>query len=468
MNIILIASLLSAATFVLHVAASKESLEAGVSVRPPGPNIYLSECVLLQCTVESHCTSVKSYRWYRAKPLAIPNRRHLVSGDSYYISAVTREDADSYWCQAKCQENKTVLFVDVRPVTLSVSERPPSSLSLTPNTRQMLRGEQFTIQCPASETYSSIWKLLHFSPDRSAGTTVVAVQHSLPGGGVPADKSVFVFIAATWNSGLYWCEGPEGRSNAVNITVSCESCETEMLKDKLREEPSGPDRPPVTQCVKGSKGLKMFLKQRLKSESKINHVQCVCPTDGNITLKTPASPVAVGDDVGLYCQYQAGNSTETRFFKNGAEIHTHISASSDRVVVMAIQNVTQDDEGFYKCASHDRKMQSPESWLSVRPDRGQAFEGNLTSSEETPDSTSDTWKWITLSFGILFLFLVPLTVWLVYHYRYQMFCTRICWSLYKQEVRAEKLPATIQDATEVQWDLSWMEMTNLLDKNRGT
>ncbi|XP_058494933.1 Fc receptor-like protein 5 isoform X2 [Solea solea] len=410
MNIILIASLLSAATFVLHVAASKESLEAGVSVRPPGPNIYLSECVLLQCTVESHCTSVKSYRWYRAKPLAIPNRRHLVSGDSYYISAVTREDADSYWCQAKCQENKTVLFVDVRPVTLSVSERPPSSLSLTPNTRQMLRGEQFTIQCPASETYSSIWKLLHFSPDRSAGTTVVAVQHSLPGGGVPADKSVFVFIAATWNSGLYWCEGPEGRSNAVNITVSY----------------------------------------------------------GNITLKTPASPVAVGDDVGLYCQYQAGNSTETRFFKNGAEIHTHISASSDRVVVMAIQNVTQDDEGFYKCASHDRKMQSPESWLSVRPDRGQAFEGNLTSSEETPDSTSDTWKWITLSFGILFLFLVPLTVWLVYHYRYQMFCTRICWSLYKQEVRAEKLPATIQDATEVQWDLSWMEMTNLLDKNRGT
>ncbi|KAG7470203.1 immunoglobulin superfamily member 10-like isoform X1, partial [Solea senegalensis] len=110
-----------AATFVLHVAASEESLEAGVSVRPPGPNIYLSECVLLQCTVESHCTSVKSYRWYRAKPLAIPNRRHLVSGDSYYISAVTREDADSYWCQAKCQENKTVLFVDARPVTLSVS-----------------------------------------------------------------------------------------------------------------------------------------------------------------------------------------------------------------------------------------------------------------------------------------------------------------------------------------------------------
>lgn len=40
---------------------------------------------------------------------------------------------------------------------------------------------------------------------------------------------------------------------------------------------------------------------------------------------------------------------------------------------MTIKNVTQQDEGLYKCASHDRKMESPESWLSVRPDRGQLY-----------------------------------------------------------------------------------------------
>lgn len=38
---------------------------------------------------------------------------------------------------------------------------------------------------------------------------------------------------------------------------------------------------------------------------------------------------------------------------------------------MTIENVTKADEGFYKCVSEGRKMESPESWLSVRRDRGQ-------------------------------------------------------------------------------------------------
>lgn len=49
---------------------------------------------------------------------------------------------------------------------------------------------------------------------------------------------------------------------------------------------------------------------------------------------------------------------------------------------MTIENVTREDEGLYKCASKDRTMESPESWLSVRPDRGQpygfiAFDDNM-------------------------------------------------------------------------------------------
>ncbi|CAB1454757.1 unnamed protein product [Pleuronectes platessa] len=71
---------------VLHVAAFKGSLEASVSVKPPGPNIYLGESVLLQCTVESLSAFVKSYRWFRSKPHRAPPR-HLVSGDSYFITA---------------------------------------------------------------------------------------------------------------------------------------------------------------------------------------------------------------------------------------------------------------------------------------------------------------------------------------------------------------------------------------------
>ncbi|XP_034438692.1 uncharacterized protein LOC117760065 isoform X2 [Hippoglossus hippoglossus] len=374
---------------------------ASVSVKPPGPNMYLGESVLLQCTVESLSAFVKSYRWYRSKPHRAPTPRHLVSGDSYFITAVTREDADRYWCQAECRENQTVFVLKARPVWLRVSELPPHSLSLTPDTRQMFSGEHFTLQCPTSQTNSSGWKLLHFSRDLKAGTSNLTVHYSPPGGSVSPYKSeAFVFTAASVTGGLYWCEGAGGRSNAVNITVSY----------------------------------------------------------GDIILKTQASPVFTGDDVTLCCQYQSGKHKQTSFFKNGALIDSNSSSGSDRVIKMTLKNVTQEDEGFYRCASHDRQMQSPESWLSVRPDRG-SF-----TSEETPASTG-SWKWIMVSCGVLLLILIPLTVWLICHSRYQKFCTWSCWQVSKQEVPAEVLPATKQDVTEVQWDLSWMEMSNLLEKD---
>lgn len=48
--------------------------------------------------------------------------------------------------------------------------------------------------------------------------------------------------------------------------------------------------------------------------------------------------------------------------------------------------------------------------------------------------------------------------------RAQIFGARGCWPRSQQEPAAAGFPATKQDATEVQWDLSWMEMSNLLDR----
>ncbi|CAB1448963.1 unnamed protein product [Pleuronectes platessa] len=93
--------------------------------------------------------------------------------------------------------------------------------------------------------------------------------------------------------------------------------------------------------------------------------------NGDIILKTQASPVFTDDDVTLCYQHQSGKHKQTSFFKNGALIDSNSSSGSDRVVKMTLKNVTREDEGFYRCASHDRQLQSPESWLSERPDRGQ-------------------------------------------------------------------------------------------------
>lgn len=61
-----------------------------------------------------------------------------------------------------------------------------------------------------------------------------------------------------------------------------------------------------------------------------------------------------------------------RFFKNGAEILTYNCTYSGQAITMTIENATQEDEGFYKCASPDHKVESPESWLSVRKVWGQS------------------------------------------------------------------------------------------------
>ncbi|XP_039667697.1 uncharacterized protein LOC120565756 [Perca fluviatilis] len=408
MNTMLISSLLGVAAFVLPVATSKETLKASVSVWPPGSNIYLGECVLLQCSVESNSSFAWSYQWLKHEPRAAlastSNPRHLVSGDSYSITAVTREDAGSYWCRAeRWESNSSSVVLLSQPATLGVSELPPPSLlTLTPSTRQILRGERFTVKCPGSQSNSSGWTLRRFPLGRGVKNAALYTDRCSPlGGAVSAGTSdTCVFTAASGNSGLYWCEGAEGRSNAVNITVSY----------------------------------------------------------GAIILKTPSFPVFEGDKVVLYCHYWTGNHSQITFFKDGAEIVTSSSSGSDKVTKMTIENVTQEDEGFYKCASQDRKLESPESWLSVRPDRG-----NFTSTDWTAASSSGSWKWI-VPCAIVPLFLIPVTVWLVRHYSYQTLGTRRCWSFSKEDLPAVEIPATKQDVTEVQWDLSWMEMSNLLDK----
>lgn len=406
MNTILISSLLG--VFVKQVVTLEDSWTAIVTVFPPGSTIYLGESVFLRCTVQSNSTLAWSYLWRRDKGHAppTPNVRHLVSGDSYSITAVTGGDAGTYWCKAERGERNAsaAAAAATRSVHLTVSESPPSSLRLTPNTRMIFRGERFTVECPPPQTNSTGGTLKRFSLDQTEGATV-----SERGQGSPHQSAAMAgrshmssFVAASGNSGLYWCESSEGRSSAVNITVSY----------------------------------------------------------GNMILQTPASPVFEGEEVILYCQSFREKHFKVTFFKDGEEITTSTSSSPNTVTQMNIVNVTRRDEGFYKCASNDRKVQSPESYLAVRPGRG-----NFTSTQGTQDSVSDSWKWILLSCGIVLLCVTPLTIWRICHHRKTIICTRSCCPLSKRDVPAVALPATKQDVTEVQWDLSWMEMSNLLDKH---
>ncbi|KAM9480509.1 sialoadhesin-like isoform 1-T1 [Salvelinus alpinus] len=195
-------------------------------------------------------------------------------------------------------------------------------------------------------------------------------------------------------SGLYWCESSKWRSNTVNITVSY----------------------------------------------------------GSMIIVGPAHPVTEGDQVTLHCRYWFHKPNQTTFYKDGVEV------VSLNVTEMTIDNVNGADEGFYKCAEPEEKLESPESWLSVRR--------NSTSEERKTLSSEGTWMWVLLFCCIVvILLLIPVVMLLVRHYRLRMWCTRSCFSS-KEGPPPGEAPQTKQDVTEVQWDLGWMEMANLLDKQQ--
>lgn len=380
--------LLGVSLLILHVAAVEEPI---VSLWPKSSEIYLGESVLLQCRVKSNSTFGWTYHWNRTKAHAAltPNPRHMVSGDSYSIMAVTMEDEGRYWCKAEQRGSNTTIK---GWVMLKVSELTPPSIALTPSSRQVFSGECFTVHCPATQNNSKGLKLRHFSPGKSFRIKQ-RKRFSTAGGAVGAkDSEKCLFRADQESSGLYWCEGGRDRSISVNITVSY----------------------------------------------------------GDIILRIPAFPVFEGDKVVLNCQHRTGNHHEAMLFKDG----TPVSHSNSSWTITA---VTTKDEGFYKCVSRDGKMESPQGWLSVMQ------QGNFTLKDGKETSTNDASRWIVALCCVLLLFLIPL-IWLIKRNRYRMFGIWSCWPLSKENIPAVPAPVTKQDVTEVQWDLSWMEMSNLLDK----
>lgn len=95
-----------------------------MSIWPPGSNIFVGECVILQCTVEPNGSLAWSYRWFQQK--AHPGPARLIAGDSYVLAAVRRQDAGGYWCQAERRlSNSSSELLRSQTTTLTVSGEEP-------------------------------------------------------------------------------------------------------------------------------------------------------------------------------------------------------------------------------------------------------------------------------------------------------------------------------------------------------
>ncbi|KAM4575656.1 uncharacterized protein V3H82_010146 [Fundulus diaphanus] len=176
-----------------------------------------------------------------------------------------------------------------------------------------------------------------------------------------------------------------------------------------------------------------------------------------VSLWPKDSEIYLNESVLLQCRIKK-NFTYGWFYQWNSSKPHHASVSNPRHMVSdenyTITAVTMEDADRYCCKAQHNGSDTPMVGCITL---------NVSEWSSVNIKVSDAWKWIVASCCVVFLFLVPL-IWLIYRYRYRMFYTQSCWPLSKENVPAGPLPATKQDVTEVQWDLSWMEMSNLLDK----
>ncbi|XP_027143969.1 low affinity immunoglobulin gamma Fc region receptor II-like [Larimichthys crocea] len=98
-----------------------------------------------------------------------------------------------------------------------------------------------------------------------------------------------------------------------------------------------------------------------QAKGKTSSIVNIVVTAGPVILESPALPVLKGDDVTLRCRNRNKTTSNLKadFYKDGVLIG---SSSTGNVT---IRNVSQSDEGHYKCHISGTG-ESAESWLAVR------------------------------------------------------------------------------------------------------
>ncbi|XP_029110922.1 uncharacterized protein LOC114911314 [Scleropages formosus] len=186
-----------------------------------------------------------------------------------------------------------------------------------------------------------------------------------------------------------------------------------------------------------------------------------------LTLEPPDSRVFAGEPVSLRCVVD-GASSLGWIYNWSQQINPRHQTAGDRYT---ITTMTAADQGPYWCTV--RKNGTDENlWhsntitlnVSGNSTRGVNAEEKKPTLEENPTMFSeDSWVWVVVLCCIAgLLLLVPALGILVYQ----------CWSrsdtsklsCFREVQRGQQTPQTKPDTTEVQWDMAWMEMTNLLDK----
>ncbi|KAM9482729.1 uncharacterized protein Hap1MRO34_007817 isoform 1-T1 [Clarias gariepinus] len=158
----------------------------------------------------------------------------------------------------------------------------------------------------------------------------------------------------------------------------------------------------------------------------------------------------LGEPIDLTCRVK-NNSSEVWIYSwfrhNVSTAATPGAAHRINHHTYSISALTSEDSGMYWCAA---RKQDTNSTLWSNP---------VTISVTKENTFIAAWVWVVCAV-IIILLLIPITILLVPCLRRRVKFLPTCGDF----IRHQEMPRTKQDVTEIQWDLAWMEMSNLLDK----
>ncbi|KAE8279479.1 Low affinity immunoglobulin gamma Fc region receptor II Fc gamma receptor IIB [Larimichthys crocea] len=319
------------------------------------------------------------------------------------IHSVSKSDEGLYKCSIPGADESAESWLAVRGPstsrrffhTFASQQADAAFVHIVPSRLQFFEHEFVFIYCDGFFNDLTKWRVMKKMKET---TTTCKSKPETPG---PCN----ITTAFSFDSGEYWCEAEGKKSNVVDITVTdgfvilespalpvtegdkvilrCRNKTTSNLKaafykDGLLIKNTTTGEMIIHSITKSDEGLyrcnifeagksaESWLAVRVLTvlvlllSAQVQHSDCH-KAAGSVILESPALPVMEGDDVTLRCRNRNKTTSNLKadFYKDGVLIR---SSSTGNVT---IRNVSQSDEGHYKCHISGTN-ESAESWLAVR------------------------------------------------------------------------------------------------------
>ncbi|XP_060776467.1 cell adhesion molecule DSCAM-like [Neoarius graeffei] len=381
----------------IPVAHIQGRVKAVVSIQPD-THVFNGEHVTLICDTQGGQDTQQPYSWYKNNS-RLSQGEHVAFGvqtnQELFLLSVGASDGGSYTCSGQDSEISDA-------VTLTVSERPPPVLRVSPQS-WLTEGDSVTLSCEVTGS-STDWTFSWYTtvPYRSGLTQITNIHGYNMSVELLSDSSrgsggkYTLSPAALNHTGVYMCRGERGEpafhtqySNPQPLWITGESPPVSLIINPNRTQHFTNDSLSLScNSTDQSRSTGWTVRRYTHSEGVLDCSPCkisslstsytgvywchsesgenrnpvnITVQDGDVILESPVHPVSEGHPQTLRCLYRNPKPSNLQgdFYKDGSVLQTQTTGE------MIIHKVSKSDEGFYHC-KHPERGESLKSWVSVR------------------------------------------------------------------------------------------------------